>query len=186
MDLKELMRHQYDSVLKHSEKVRRIAVFLAESFKKKGIDIDIEILEKAAIYHDLFKPIDFSDDEFWTEIRDRYKTEHEEIAAQFFSDPKLGKIIKAHAYDHILAGFDSWEEKILYYADNRVMWDRIVDLKVRLEDLHERYKHLNKSAEDEELIKKIDSMTFKLEKEIFDIIELEPSVLNGLNGEDDE
>jgi len=186
-ELKELMEHQYDTVKRHSEKVRRIAVFLGESFVKKGIDVDVDLLEKAAIYHDLFKPIDFSEDEFWTKVKETYGEVHEEAAFIFFQDePKLAKMIRAHGYDHILQGFETWEEKILYYADNRVMWDKIVDLKERLDDLHKRYSHLNKSKEDEELINKVDSMIYEFEKEIFKIIDKDPSVLNELNGEDDE
>ena len=43
-------------------------------------------------------------------------------------------------YIQVNEGFDSWEEKILYYADKIVMHDKITTLKERLKEGHSRYR----------------------------------------------
>ena len=62
---------------------------------------------------------------------------------QNIHEPIIGKIIRKHNFICILDetpnGLNSWEEKLLYYADKRVRHDQLVSLQDRLNDLKKRY-----------------------------------------------
>ena len=72
----------------------------------------------------------------------------------------------------------SWEEKLAYYADMRVMHDKIVPLKDRLEDGHKRNVFLHETDPQSKInMVKVDSLIYRLEKEIFEKICLDPTVV---------
>ena len=177
------MQHLPDTVSNHSEIVRKIVVYLAEEFIKVGINIDKERLEQAAILHDCMKPIDFSKDSYWVEKRQEYKGMTHEDAAYILIkniDEKVARIVKEHSFFQVLEGFSGWEEKLLYYADKRVDWDKITPLKTRLDNAKKRYNYLNNTLEDEKLVKKVHEEIFRLEKEIFNTIRKDPEILKDL------
>ena len=65
----------------------------------------------------------------------------------------------------------TWEEKLVYYADKRVMHERIVSLKERLADGHKRNVHLHGTeAQSKTNTSKVDPLIYELEKEICEII----------------
>jgi len=69
----------------------------------------------------------------------------------------------------------SWEEKLLYYADMRVMHDKIVPLKQRLAEGHKRNIYMHGSAAQSRInTAKVDPMIEEMEKEIFNKIALDP------------
>ena len=70
---------------------------------------------------------------------------------------------------------DTWEEKLLYYADKRVMHDKIVPLKERLAEGHKRNAYQHGSAEQSKInTSKVDPLIYEMEKEIFEKIGLDP------------
>ena len=70
---------------------------------------------------------------------------------------------------------DTWEEKLLYYADMRVMHDKIVPLKQRLTESHKRNVHLHGSAAQRKInTAKVDPLIYEMEKEIFEKFGLDP------------
>ncbi len=70
---------------------------------------------------------------------------------------------------------DTWEEKLLYYADKRVMHDKIVPLKDRLAEGHKRNVFLHGSTAQSKInTAKVDPMIYEMEKEIFEKIGLDP------------
>jgi len=70
---------------------------------------------------------------------------------------------------------ETWEEKLLYYADMRVMHDKIVPLKQRLAEGHKRNIHMHGSAAKSKInTAKVDPLIFQMEKEIFEKIGLDP------------
>jgi hypothetical protein len=92
----------------------------------------------------------------------------------------LATTIRRHRYVAVLDETDcpqSWEEKLVYYADKRAMHDRIVPLKERLEEAHQRSAVAMAKAgktrcrETEEAV---DARIFELEAEIFAAIGLSP------------
>lgn len=140
----------------HCEVVANFAIELAEKLIASGEKINLELLRSAALLHDLVRVVDFKkfdpakfpdpvtqeDIECWKELRKKYAGMHHALAgAKILEErgfPEIAKLIEKHRYLQIIEGFNSWEEKILYYADKRTKHDKIVSLKERLEDGRKR------------------------------------------------
>jgi HD superfamily phosphodiesterase len=166
------------NIRRHMQQVAKIAVFLAERLSERGIKIDVELVRRAAMLHDLFRIVDIREDGYqllksshkveaiiWDCLRKDAKGKgHAEFAYDFFiaQEPSVARIILAHAYSAILSDAKAvtWEEKVTTYADKCVMHDRIVDMKTRLEDGHSRYGRSLDSL-------KYDAAYQELEKELF-------------------
>jgi uncharacterized protein len=182
-------------VRQHSLTVAKLAVFLATKLRDKGIAINIDLVDRACLLHDLFRLFEFresdydksapppteKDKEQWEHLRAEYKGLcHEDAAYDLLKQkyPALALTIKRHRYAALLDEQDrphTWEEKLVYYADKRVMHDKIVPLKKRLEEAHKRNVHLHRSTAQSKLnAAKIDPLIFKLEQEIFSHIGLNP------------
>lgn len=72
----------------------------------------------------------------------------------------------------------TWEEKLVYYADKKVSHDRIVPLKERLAEAHQRNVYLHGTETQSKLdIAKVDMLIYELEKEIFSKVGLNPAEL---------
>jgi hypothetical protein len=70
---------------------------------------------------------------------------------------------------------ETWEEKLLYYADKRVMHDKIMPLKQRLAEGHKRNVHLHGSPTQSKVnTAKVDPLIYEMEEEIFEKIGLDP------------
>jgi len=70
---------------------------------------------------------------------------------------------------------NSWEEKLVYYADKRVMHSKIVPLRERLKEGHKRNAHLHGSKAQSKInTAKVDPLIYRLEEEIFDRAGLNP------------
>jgi len=183
------------NIRRHSEKVRRCAVFLAKKLIEKGEKINIDLLERACILHDILKTVkithyDLFDSEpneetkrFYEKLKEKFKDMHHEDAAYEALKgkyPEVAEVIKKHRYVLILNGqLKTWEDKLLYYVDKRVMHDKIVDMKERLEEGQKRYEHHHKKqgVNPEEINPKI----YELENFIFKKIGMSPGILNTLN-----
>jgi uncharacterized protein len=182
-------------IVKHSVATAKLAVFLAERLKEKGIAVDVDLVERACLLHDVARMCDFKKPDSislaepieqgskakWQQLRTDYEGLcHEDIAYELLRDeyPELAITIRKHRYLAILDEKDkpmTWEEKLVYYADKRVMHDRIVPLKERLEEAHKRYiRQHGTSAQRRITTAKADAQIFKLEEEIFDKIGLKP------------
>ena len=184
-------------IVRHSETVAKLGVFLAQRLAERGMDIDVKLVERACLLHDLFRVCDFPLEDFrWFEqpVSDEDKTKwrqlktehgvnrHEDAADLFLKDdyPVLAETIRKHRYTAIIDENDrpeSWEEKLVYYADKRAMHETIVSLKERLDEAHQRSASAPAQAgipRNAEMEAKVDAQIFKLEAEIFDAIDLDP------------
>jgi hypothetical protein len=105
---------------------------------------------------------------------------HEYAAYDILKDkyPALALTIKKHRYIGILDEEEkpnTWEEKLVYYADMRAMHDKIVPLEERLTEAHKRNVFFYKTeAQSKVIIAKVDPLIYSLEKEIFDKIDFNP------------
>ena len=154
-------------IVKHSIAVAKVAVFLAERLKEKGIAVDVNLVERACLLHDIFRICESENSEA-----------HEDAAYNLLKGkyPALALAVKKHRYTALLDEKErpnTWEEKLVYYADKRVMHDRITSLKERLEEAHKRNAPHPK-AQGEIDTAKIDRLIYKLEEEIFNKIGLNP------------
>jgi uncharacterized protein len=191
----ELIR-QYavpEHIVKHSIEAAKLAVFLAERLKEKGIAVNVDLVERACLLHDAVRMCDFKtldcgglaepaeqeSKAIWQQLRKDFEGLcHEDIAYELLRDeyPELAITIRKHKYLAILDEEDkptTWEEKLVYYADKRVMHEKIVPLKDRLEEAHKRHIRQHGIQTQRQIITaKADAQIFKLEKEIFDKIGL--------------
>ncbi|MFO8016712.1 MAG: HDIG domain-containing protein [Candidatus Woesearchaeota archaeon] len=163
-----------ENVIRHTLAVNKVAVFLARKLKEAGEDVDVELVDRASLLHDIDK------------IETLGTGEHGSRAEELLSDKgyvKIGRIIKKHVFRAIYdQGLDTWEEKIVNYADKRCTEDKLVSLDERFAYGRERYAH-----ELDEKTKEIEGMYYDLEKDIFRRIGMNPDdlrwALSGNKGE---
>jgi len=188
--------HVPPNIVKHSLTVAKLAVFLAQRLKEKGIVVDVNLVDRACLLHDIvkicnIKELDYSrfeqtvtaeDKAIWQQLREKYEgVPHEYAAYDILKDkyPALALTIKRHRYIGILNEKEkpnTWEEKLVYYADMRVMHDKIVPLEERLADAHKRNVFFYKTEAQSKIIAaRVDPLIYSLEKEIFDEIDFNPN-----------
>ncbi|MBD3204479.1 HDIG domain-containing protein [Candidatus Woesearchaeota archaeon] len=150
----------HEKIIRHSIVVNKIAVLIAKKFLKNNISLNLALVNAGSLLHDVKK---------WDEINNN--TNHGTEGYKMFKHeyPRLADIIKKHMLYEILDGFDTWEQKIVYYADKRVNHDKIVSLKQRFDYLEKRYP-----PKDKEKRKKVYELNIELEKEIFSKIDIKP------------
>ena len=188
--------HVPSHIVNHCKTVSKLGVFLAQRLKEKGIKVNVEQVDRACLLHDIARICDIKESDYgsftrnvseedkakWNQIRQKYyNLGHEDAAYEILKEkyPILALIIKKHRYMTMLSETKrpkSWEEKLVYYADMRVMHDKIVSLKVRLEDGHKRNTRRYETNSNNNVNRnKVDSLIYQLEKEIFEKIGLEPT-----------
>ena len=142
-------------VVKHSEGCAKVAYFIGKKLKDNGEKIDLNSVVCASLIHDVFKIIEIKDytkyltvkevknnKVFWEKLKKRMEGYgHVSAFAVDFEKkyPLTTNLVLKHRYTQVNNGFDSWEEKIVYYADKLVMFDKITTLKKRILDLKKRY-----------------------------------------------
>ncbi len=189
--------HVPSHILRHSEAVAKLGVFLAERLAERGVPVDTELVERACLLHDLFRVCDFPLEDFswfeqpvseedktrWRRLKARHGHRRHEDAADAFlkgTYPVLAATIRRHRYTSLIDEGDmpqTWEEKLVYYADKRAMHDRIVPLSERLEEAHRRSAIVLAQAGQPHRIdieEKVDALIFELEAEIFAAVGLDP------------
>ncbi len=153
-----------ENVRKHSLAVNKVAVFLADKLRQNGIDIDIELVDRASLLHDIDK------------IPTLGNGEHGEMARQILSEKghkTVGDVIRKHVFRAIEdPGLDTWEEKVVNYADKRCTEDKLVSLDERFSYAREMY-----ADEVDDDTERIEAMYYGLENEIFGVIGLDPDRL---------
>ena len=173
-----------------------MARFLAERMREAGLKVDADLAERAGLLHDLLRVCDFDsidnserlqqrfaveDIQVWQQVKKKYPGLcHEEAAAELLKKdyPEVAQVIRTHKYAAITGGQNqpkTWEQKLVYYADKRVMHDEIVTLTQRLDEAHKRNAHKYGATEQQrKRTEMIDGLIFELEKEIFQHINIEP------------
>ncbi len=190
--------HVPSHIVKHNLAVSKLAVFLARQLKEKSLRVNVEQVDKACLLHDIVRICDFKELNYsrfnetvskedkakWNQIRHRYHNlGHEDVAYEILKGkyPTLALTVKKHRYMAMLNKDErpiSWEEKLVYYADMRVMHDKIVPLKDRLEDGHKRNAFSHGANPQSKInMAKVDGLIYRLEKEIFEKIGLDPTAV---------
>jgi HD superfamily phosphodiesterase len=190
------------NIKKHSLTVNLISQFLAykiseanaDKIERDKISININLVDKASILHDIFRVIDiknWEDGYFeqdlteeiinrWREIKARFNgMTHEEAAYEFFKEkyPLLAQTIRMHKFKRIVE-LNTIEEKIVTYADKRSKHNEIVSLNERFRDGRIRNRDLIiKQNIKESDIRELEDKYFELEREIFSIININPNNL---------
>lgn len=144
-----------DNVREHCFAVNRVSMIIAKKLKQKGIDIDLNLVNAASLLHDVDKIHTLEN------IKLHGTTGHQWLSKKDHS--KVGEIVKKHILPHHA---ESWEEKVVNYADKRCSGGEIVSLDDRYEYIKRRYASYYSEKHKED--------AFKLEKEIFDKIDIKP------------
>jgi putative nucleotidyltransferase with HDIG domain len=148
-----------ENIRRHSFRVNEVAVFIARKLKEKGIDIDVKLVDRASLLHDLDKIPTLS------EIH-----RHGKMAAEMLEEKGISREIQKIIINHPPGGnFENWETKVVNYADKRVTHDQIVSLKERFEYARKTYPEYHDIN--------LEKRYYELEKEIFGIIGMKPDDL---------
>jgi uncharacterized protein len=174
--------HAPKHIIRHCEVTADLAVELAKKISETGIEVNVDFVHRACLLHDIMRvydvheplgevfdePITEKDRKKWQQLSQPYQgMRHEEAACEFLKTeyPQIALAIKKHAYKSLLAeklAPQTIEEKIVYYADKRVMHDKVVSLSERLEEGHRR----NSPDGCKKTTAHIDSLIIELEKEL--------------------
>lgn len=121
-----------DNIIRHSEQVMRVAMALVENLKDPGI-IQQDLVRTSALLHDIAK----------TRTIGTREMRHDLIGGQMMRDlgyDAIAEVVDSHV---VFEGFkpdgDLEAREIVFYADKRVMHDRIVSIDDRVDDLVKRY-----------------------------------------------
>jgi len=147
-----------ENVVRHSEAVKDLSVELAKEIMGNGVKVNLALVKAGALLHDIDK------------IETLKQGGHGEIGWRKLREKSyygVADIVKKHVLERIQE-LVFIEEKLVYYADKRVIGSRVVPLKERLACIRERYG--SKSAEAMQRIKKFEPLVYGLEKEIMEMI----------------
>jgi len=117
------------NVIKHSITVCKVAESITEELIRKRIKLNKKLIIAAALLHDI----------------ERAKENHVIKGAKLLKSmgfKKVSEVIKKHSLYNLEQKnkqLTTWEEKIVFYADKRVMGNKIVSLKKRFEALEKNY-----------------------------------------------
>ena len=159
-----------DHIVVHSFQVCRVATYLVDHMGPGSKNLSRNLVQAAALLHDITKTRSFTTRE-----------NHAQTGAQFLSDmgyPEVGHIIEQHVrLDSYAASDFPTEAEIVNYADKRVLHDRIVTLKERMNYILEKYA---KGPEYRERLLWLWNKTEELELRLFSYVPFRPEELGRL------
>ena len=165
-----------DNVIGHSRAVKEVAMFLAERLIELGEDIDRDLVRASALLHDLDKM------ETLHNMKHGYVS-HEKLKERF---PEVAEVVLAHLWSRAVdVPLDSWEKKLVYYADKRVAdkktdegeisFNQLVSLDERIDYLKRRYGSRSEDAM-KSIMRGVPTAK-KIEEEIFENMDIHPDSL---------
>ena len=159
-----------DHIVVHSLQVCRVATFLTEHLNKQHYRLNFDLIQSAALLHDITKTRSF-----------KTREDHALTGGEYLADrgyPEVGDLVRQHVVlDTYSVAATIREVEVLNYADKRVLHDEIVVLDKRLDYILERY------AETPAHRKRINVLwqkTKELEKKLFKDLSFAPGDLNRL------
>ena len=160
--------HMLENIVAHSLQVCRVATCLVDHLKLEGIHLDRQLIQAAALLHDITKTRSLKTEE-----------NHALTGGQYLTDagyPEVGDLVRQHVrLDDYSKDKSIAEVEIINYADKRVRHDRIVPMKDRMDYIMERYGSL---PEHKQRIQLIWEKTRELEIQIFNNLSFSPNDLN--------
>ncbi len=188
--------HVPDNIRDHCYMVNKVAVFLAKKLHGDGEEINLDLVDRLSLLHDLFKAMvikNLAPDpkfkcyptkeqrEFWEHMQIKFAGKHETVVFYevFKKDFQEFATFMAHYGDHnVPTSKKSREEQIVHYADWRVYLDSIVSLKERTDDLYIRYKKkIGTTAENKKHWEKRLADELAVEESLFKKLDILPEEL---------
>jgi uncharacterized protein len=120
------------NIRRHSVIVAEVAILLADRLNRNGSRLDLQLIEAAALLHDVGK---------MPSIKTR--EDHAILGARMLEGivaPPVARIVKEHiSLDSSQVDGPVTESLVVNYADKRVKHDQVVPIEERYQDLIERY-----------------------------------------------
>jgi putative nucleotidyltransferase with HDIG domain len=159
-----------DHIVIHSLQVCRVATFLTEHLNKRHYRLNFDLIQSAALLHDITKTRSFNSRE------DHALTGGEHLADRGY--PEVGDLVRQHVkLDTYSVAANIREVEVLNYADKRVLHDKIVVLDRRLDYILERYAE---TPAHRERINLLWQKTREMENKLFKDLSFAPDDLNRL------
>jgi len=159
-----------DHIVVHSLQVCRVATFLTRHLIKEHYQLNFELIQAAALLHDITKTRSF-----------KTREDHAQTGGEYLADcgyPEIGELIRQHVkLDNYSAGGTISDAEVLNYADKRVLHDEIVILDHRLDYILERYAETEAHRQ---RIYLLWQKTREMENKIFKDLSFAPGDLNQL------
>ena len=159
-----------DHIVAHSLQVCRVALSLADQMKSTHPGLDHQMLQAAALLHDITKTRSFDTGE-----------NHAETGAEFLAElgfPEVAELVRQHVRLDSYSGRTRVDDAaVINYADKRVLHDAVVSLDERMQYIYERY---GKTAVHQQRIRKLWQVTAALENRIFGQLAISPADLPAL------
>jgi putative nucleotidyltransferase with HDIG domain len=157
-----------ENIVAHSIQVYRVGMFLVDHLKPGDNQLDGQLVQAAALLHDITKTRSFETEE-----------NHALTGGQVLTDlgyPQVGDLVRQHVrLDDYSEPQNLSEAVIVNYADKRVLHDRIVSLDERMGYIMKRY---GTQPEHKHRIRLLWEKTTALEKQIFYYLPFTPDDLN--------
>lgn len=157
------------NIFEHSLAVNRVALYLSEQLKKNGVKIDVDLVDRASLLHDLDKHLTFNNGQ------------HGFVAKKMLEEkgfPQIGAFCVSHNLEFPLNNpFPSLEHKVVFYADKRVNGNKIVSRQERFEYIKDKYGSGSAHALSNILL--CEKFLLEVEKNIFSLAKIDSS-LGGL------
>ena len=157
-----------ENIVAHSIQVCRVGMCLVNHLKLQGIQMDGQLVQAAALLHDITKTRSFETEE-----------NHALTGGLVLTDrgyPEIGNLVRQHVRLDDYSDHKSLSEAVIInYADKRVLHDRVVSLDERMSYIQERY---GLRPEHNHRIRLLWKKTEDLEKQIFEYLPFAPDDLN--------
>lgn len=160
-----------EHIKEHSMMVARVAGFITKHMQEAGQVLSVDIAVAAALLHDIAKTASLTSN-------GNHAVEGRNICREHKFN-EIADIVGEHVV--LVNGVPSQccsEKEIVYYADKRVLHDKVVSLDARLDYILERY-----GQDDERLCRLIEKNFLtcrKIEEKLFIGLDFEPDDLAGL------
>jgi putative nucleotidyltransferase with HDIG domain len=157
----------HEHIMAHSLQVCRVALCLADHLAANAIALNRDLIQAAALLHDITKSRSFTTGENHAQSGDQLLGE--------LGYPEVGYIVGRHvALDTYSVAAPIAEVEVVNYADKRVLHDRIVTLPERMAYILERY---GRREEYRQRLNWLWEMTVQLEERLFRQIPFGPEEL---------
>ena len=159
-----------DHIVVHSLQVCRVATFLTRQLIEQDYRLNFELIQSAALLHDITKTRSF-----------KTREDHAQTGGVYLADcgyPEIGELIRQHVkLDNYSAVATISDAEVLNYSDKRVLHDEIVILDRRLDYILERYAETEAHRQ---RIYLLWQKTREMENKIFKDLSFAPGDLNQL------
>lgn len=156
-----------DHIIDHSVMVSNVAICLSREICKTFPRLNLDLIRKSALLHDITKTRSFTTGESHSETGGKLMTER--------GYPEIGNIIRQHVMlDTCRPDLPVSEPEIVNYSDKRVLHDQVVSLDQRLDYIQKKY---GKRPEFSGLIQKMWDETLAQEIKLFKHLPFSPEDL---------